>query len=106
MTHAVLYRKNQSIGAVLHVHCPEIWRNTKSLDLPFTSEQVSYGSVEMVAAIKQLFAQKRLLDTGIFSMLGHEDGIVAFGDTLAQATIALIEQFSKSIAIEFDERNR
>jgi hypothetical protein len=33
-------------------------------------------------------------------MLGHEDGIVAFGRTLCEASQLLIEQFAKAIAIE------
>ena len=36
----------------------------------------------------------------LFTMLGHEDGIVAWGATLEQAAALLIQQLAHAIALE------
>lgn len=100
LTHAILYRQQAVIGAVIHAHCPEIWRNTLALQIPYTEADIAYGTVEMVNAVKQLLSNKHLLQHGIFSMLGHEDGIVSFGPSPALAATALIQCLSRAIAIE------
>ena len=100
LTHASVYRQHPSICAVVHVHCPELWLQTDRLALAYTSENVPYGTPDMARAVAGLFDSGRLQHAGIFSMLGHEDGIVAFGRTLCEASQLLIEQFAKAIAIE------
>lgn len=100
LTHASVYLHDKRAKAVIHVHSPELWRNTKTLNLPFTGVEVAYGSVEMAEAVAQLFASGELNKLPLFSMLGHEDGIVAFGDSMTSAAITLITQFAKALAIE------
>lgn len=100
LTHASVYQQNQAIGAVIHVHCPEIWHQTTRLGLAFTSAQVPYGTPEMANAVCRLFDSGRLQTRGLFSMLGHEDGIVAFGASLLDAAELLIEQFANALSIE------
>ncbi len=100
LTHAILYQLDARIGAVIHVHSPEIWCNCLALDLPCTSDNIAYGTLEMVMAVKQLFAEGQLSQTGIFGMLGHEDGIVAYGSDLPQAATLLIRRLAQAFAIE------
>lgn len=100
LTHASVYRQHRSIAAVIHVHCPELWRHTAALGLAFTDADVPYGTPEMAAAVSELFVSGRLQTAGLFSMLGHEDGIVAFGATLAEAGCLLLKALAKAIAIE------
>jgi hypothetical protein len=38
-------------------------------------------------------------------MLGHEDGIVAFGESLASAAMTLMTQLAKALAIEQTEQD-
>ncbi|WP_305908222.1 class II aldolase/adducin family protein [Methylomarinum sp. Ch1-1] len=106
LTHAMIYEQDPAIAAVIHVHCPEIWRHTHEMDLPHTRKEVAYGSVEMVAAVKKLFTSGRLKRSSIFSMLGHEDGVVAFGEDLGQAACLLIRQLSLALTIEQRLKNR
>ncbi|WP_031433143.1 class II aldolase/adducin family protein [Methylomarinum vadi] len=106
LTHAILYQQNNAIGAVIHVHCPEIWCRTKTLELPFTPENIPYGTVDMVVAVTNLFTQNAFDQCGIFSMLGHEDGIVAFGSNITEAATLLIDKLSQAITVELNQTNR
>lgn len=100
LTHATIYLSNPTVTAVIHVHCPEIWRNSKQLKVPCTGADVPYGTPEMAEAVVRLFKTGRLQPLGLFSMLGHQDGVVAFGPTLASAASLLIEAFALALAIE------
>ena len=100
LTHACVYQQAPKIQAVIHVHSPEIWRNTAELNLPHTGAEVAYGTLAMVRAVETLFNAGTFGSAGIFSMLGHEDGIVAFGHSLEQAAWELIRHLAQAIRIE------
>ncbi len=102
LTHAMVYKQSTDIHAVIHVHCPEIWKNTERLNLPHTADNIPYGTPAMAVAVDQLFNQGKLNQFRVFSMLGHEDGIIAFGRDLAQAANELILQLSKAFSLELD----
>lgn len=103
LTHASVYLQNPEIQAVIHVHCPEIWQHTQELKLAHTAADVAYGTPEMAEAVTQLFNTEAWQQTAVFTMLGHEDGVVAFGNSLSQAACALIMQLSLALAVEQDE---
>jgi len=105
LTHAMVYLQSPDANAVIHVHSPILWQNTANLNLPHTRQDIAYGSIEMTAAVADLFASGRLTPLPIFSMLGHEDGIVAFGENLASAAMTLLSQLVKALAIEQTERD-
>lgn len=100
LTHASVYQRQASANAVVHVHCPQLWRNTARLKLPHTAADIAYGSVAMALAVEALLESGTLASSGVFSMLGHEDGIVSFGDDLASAVQCLLLQLTHAIAIE------
>lgn len=100
LTHASVYQQNNEIKSVIHVHSPDIWINTKKLYLPYITENIAYGTPEMANEVAHLLQKSYPQHTGIFSMLGHEDGIVAFSDSLEKAACLLIKYYSKAIAIE------
>ncbi|MGR9114339.1 MAG: class II aldolase/adducin family protein [Gammaproteobacteria bacterium] len=100
LTHACVYRRTPRINAVIHVHSPEIWRNTNILDLPHTEADVAYGTIAMVLAVESLFISGSLKSRGAFSMLGHTDGVVAFGRSLEQAAWELIRLLVRAIHVE------
>jgi len=100
LTHASVYQHQPQAGAVIHVHCPELWRNTTRLRLPHTGAEIDYGSVAMSDAVAELFRSGQLQRLSLFSMLGHEDGIVAFGNNLASAAITLLTQLVEAIRVE------
>ncbi len=100
LTHASIYAQDTAIQAVIHAHSPEIWKHTVALGLPHTSADVPYGTVEMATAVEQLFQSGNLSQTSIFTMLGHEDGVVAFGTNMRAAAWELINCLSQAIGIE------
>lgn len=100
LTHASVYLQKPEIQAVIHVHCPEIWQHTQQLKLAYTAANIAYGTPKMAEAVTQLFNSEHWQQTALFTMLGHEDGVVAFGSSLKEAACALITQFSLALAIE------
>lgn len=100
LTHASVYRHQATANAVIHVHCPQLWRNTAALNLPHTTANIAYGTVEMALAVERLLNSGQLDTLSLFSMLGHEDGIVSFGNNLDQAASTLLAQLAQAIAIE------
>lgn len=104
LTHAGVYRQDPSILAVIHVHSPELWHNTQRLQLPHTAADIRYGTPEMAQAVTDLFTSGQLESLHLFSMLGHEDGIVAFGSSLTAAGTLLIAQLARAIAVEQEPR--
>jgi ribulose-5-phosphate 4-epimerase/fuculose-1-phosphate aldolase len=100
LTHASVYQHDATAQVVIHVHSPEIWRNTLALNLPHTKATIAYGTTEMAQAVKNLFSSKQVSQMRLFTMLGHEDGIVAWGATLEQAAALLIQQLAHAIALE------
>ncbi|MDO9424837.1 MAG: class II aldolase/adducin family protein [Methylobacter sp.] len=106
LTHASVYAQNQAIQAVIHAHSPEIWKQTIALGLPHTTADIAYGTVEMAAAVEQLFQSGKLTQTSLFTLLGHEDGVIAFGRNMEETAWELIKHLSLAIRIELQCVNR
>jgi ribulose-5-phosphate 4-epimerase/fuculose-1-phosphate aldolase len=85
LTHGAVYALDPEIRVVLHAHSPEIWQQAAALGLPFTDPDVAYGTPEMAAEVARLYEMSNLAELRIFVMSGHEDGIVAFGNSAAEA---------------------
>ena len=106
MTHGALYDLSPRIRVVLHIHCADIWTRRAHLKLPTTRPGVDYGTVEMAQEMRRLAQQTGMLDSRIFAMDAHEDGIVAFGHTADEAGQALLSVLAKAHALDFDETGR
>ena len=107
MTHGVAYQTLDTAMAVIHVHSPDIWRNSDKLGLAATSADIPYGTPEMARAVRQLVLEEHQ-KTGcssqlngqaiVFVMKGHEDGVVAVGASLALCTQSLLDCLSIALA--------
>ncbi|ABC28736.1 Ribulose-5-phosphate 4-epimerase and related epimerase and aldolases [Hahella chejuensis KCTC 2396] len=97
LTHALLYDLDPDVQAVVHVHSPEIWHNAAALGLTTTPESAEYGSMDLVNAIKSLWRDGKLKTPGVFVMLGHQDGVVAFGPSLRAATGIILNAHHQAI---------
>ena len=91
LSHASVYQKNSAIQCVIHVHNPEIWHATRRLNLPHTAKEIAYGTPAMAEAIAYLINEA---SSGIFTMLGHEDGIISYGENFSTAFNLLIKALS------------
>ncbi len=96
MTHAGIYALDQRTRAVIHVHSPHIWQAARWLALPQTPADADYGSPAMAQAVRELLAQRENRRRRVFVMLGHEDGVVAFGPSLSHAGCALLSVLAEA----------
>ena len=97
MTHGAVYAADPQIRWVMHVHSPHIWRAAERLGIPVTDPSIPYGTPEMSAAVLKLFETTAVAERRIFSMGGHEDGIVSFGQTAEEAGVALLSVLAKAL---------
>ncbi len=100
MTHGAIYDLSASVRVVLHAHTPVVWRLRRQLRLPTTDAAVAYGTPEMVDEVKRLYRSSGLAESRVFAMGGHEDGIVAFGRSAAEAGQALLVTLARAYALE------
>ena len=84
LTHAALYQTNGAIRAVVHVHSREIWTAWRN-ELPTSRDEVLYGTPEMAYEMIRLHKRSALGRLGSIVMGGHQDGVIAFGPSLADA---------------------
>ena len=96
MTHGVIYDLDNKLHVVLHVHSPDIWKTAATQGIPVTRASVEYGTPEMSREVVRLFAQTDVGEQGIFSMGGHEDGIVAFATSVEEAGNTLLTALTRS----------
>ena len=96
MTHGVIYDLDNGLRAVLHVHSPDIWNSATSQGIPVTNASVEYGTPEMSREVERLYSQSDVREKGIFSMGGHEDGVVAFATSVEEAGNTLLTALARS----------
>jgi len=100
MTHGTIYDLSASVRVVLHAHTPVIWRRREQLRLPTTDAGVAYGTPEMAAEVRRLYRSTSLAESRVFAMGGHEDGIVAFGRSPAEAGQVLLGTLARAYALQ------
>lgn len=98
LTHGAVYALSPDISCVLHVHSPDIWTAAPALGLPATAADVPYGTPAMAAAVATLYATTDLPRVGVFTMRGHEDGVVAFGADADDAGRRLVTVLADALA--------
>ncbi len=89
MTHAAIYELDASIAAIVHVHSKTLWEQHLN-KLPTTGPDVAYGTPEMAREFRRLFADSLFGAQGLAVMGGHEEGLIAFGESLEQATTRVL----------------
>jgi len=87
LSHAMIYAIHPDITTVVHVHSAGLWQFMKSRgDLATTAE---YGTTQMTEEIASLYQTRDPFTHNSFVMLGHEDGIIAFGKSIEEAEQSL-----------------
>ena len=90
MTHASIYALGDAIGAVVHVHSPELWQRHLG-ELPTTSPDIAYGTPDMAEELDRLYRMEGLRESGVAVMAGHEDGLISFGTTIEEAAFRMLD---------------
>jgi L-ribulose-5-phosphate 4-epimerase len=98
LTHGAIYDASPSARAVFHVHSPDLWRQARALGLPLTRPEVPYGTPEMAREVERLFREAALFEHRILAMAGHEDGVIAFGDSADAAGATLLRHWARALA--------
>lgn len=92
LTHAMIYELLPDARAVIHVHHNAAWsRLLESGTVPTTRASVPYGTPAMAAEMARLLEETDVSEGRILAMAGHEDGILAFGDSLQSAFNAITD---------------
>ena len=97
LTHGTLYQTNPVVNVVFHVHCPQIWNHADKLGIAYTAREVAYGTPQMAEEIKKLLLQKSTGYNGIFVMGGHQDGVIAFGNSAEEAGNILVDCYVRAL---------
>jgi len=84
MTHCAIYQANPLIECVLHVHSRKLWLRLLDEGYPFTSADIPYGTPQMAQGMVSL-VKGHATPFGLLVMAGHEEGIVAYGQTISSA---------------------
>lgn len=84
LTHAAIYSYQPQVNAIIHVHNHEFWQNL-IYQVPTTLPAIPYGTPLMAKEMFRLFDEENLGERKILVMAGHEDGLLTFGENLAEA---------------------
>ena len=96
MTHGAIYDLSPHIRFVFHGHGAVIWSQARSLGIPWSDPSVPYGTPEMAAEVHRLYRSSALAESRIMAMGGHEDGIIVFGHSAAEAGQVLITYLARA----------
>ncbi len=94
MTHGAIYDLPLDIKVIFHIHSPQLWHDAVKLGIMISNPNIAYGTPEMAQEVHRLFQEENLTQKKIFSMGGHEDGIIAFGENTEQVAQLLLSYFS------------
>ncbi len=97
LTHGAIYDMAPAIRVVLHGHAPEIWRGARALGVPVTHAAARNGTPAMALEVQRLYRESTLSATGILAMGGHEDGVIAFGRSAAEAGEILVRHLARAL---------
>jgi L-ribulose-5-phosphate 4-epimerase len=87
LTHAAIYEAIRTAGAILHIHNRPIWDGLMARG-DATANAAEYGTAAMAHSVTEFLKRPECL-TNVFAMSGHEEGVLAFGQNLAEAYASL-----------------
>lgn len=82
LTHFAIYSSCPQINTILHIHNGELWNHMLNNDYIKTRSDINYGTSDMAYEAKRCIQDNI---KGIFVMSGHEDGIIAYGQSVSEA---------------------
>ncbi|UZR30698.1 class II aldolase/adducin family protein [Methylococcus mesophilus] len=97
LTHAAVYCADPAWRCVMHAHSPEIWRHAGRLGLPATPPEIGYGTPGMALAVEAIAAEPGV---PLIAMLGHADGIMAYGRTVEATARILIGYLAEALQLD------
>lgn len=93
LTHFGIYEANEDVQFVFHVHHGDLWRFLMTEpDVDSIPEDIPYGTTEMAEAASHILKHK---STGLIVMKGHEDGILAYGNSAEDTGKIILDAYRK-----------
>lgn len=89
MSHGAVYRAIPAANAVIHIHSRHLFDFMRAENAPETEEDIPFGTPELASAIAAL-VMARGTNEGIFVTAGHDEGIIAYGESV-EAALALVK---------------
>ena len=96
MTHASIYMATVKANAIVHVHSPLIWHHYKELGIATTAADIEYGTPTMAKAVHECIAAMQNKQRACIAMLGHEDGVICFAETVESASEMALHLLQKA----------
>ena len=84
MTHCAIYQANILVKCVLHIHNLKLWQQLLQYADITTPANIAYGTPQMALSIAAIVNAKAK-PYGLLAMAGHEEGVVAYGQTISMA---------------------
>ncbi len=94
LTHAAIYAISPEINWVIHAHHKEMWKKYEELGMTTTPEDAPYGTPEMARAIQETYRNQSKLKAPV-CLLGHTDGLLAWGETKEKALQLFLDSLEK-----------
>ncbi len=94
LTHVAVYESLPEVGAVVHVHCLWLWEKLLN-KFPTTLPEIEYGTPEMAYAVQKMVLEANSQDDKIIIMGGHQEGILAWGSNLHDATEQILRIYNQ-----------
>jgi ribulose-5-phosphate 4-epimerase/fuculose-1-phosphate aldolase len=90
MTHGAIYSANPTVNCVLHIHSRKIFDIMAAAEgCNFTEENIPYGTPQMANAVMDE-VEKIGAPNGIIVMLGHDEGVISFGENISSALAEIL----------------
>jgi ribulose-5-phosphate 4-epimerase/fuculose-1-phosphate aldolase len=92
MSHGAVYSAQNMINCVLHIHSRKIFDFMKEKKYNFTGKNIPYGTPAMANAVME---EKKKINSsqGIIVMLGHDEGVISFGENIHSALTQIMNVY-------------
>lgn len=84
MLHYAIYKKRPDVNAIFHGHSNEILQSAKTLGIPETAKEESYGTIELVNSVLSILKEHNFL-----CMKNH--GFISLGKSMNEAGEPLLK---------------
>ena len=92
LSHAAIYSSLDSVNSVVHIHNLYLWEKYYGI-LPTTDKNIEYGTPEMAISIQNEILKIGNKKSLVIIMGGHPEGIIAYGQTIFEATDAILKLY-------------
>jgi len=94
MTHGAVFKSNPRVNSVIHVHSRRIFDGMARDHYPATPADAPYGTPEIALAIENCVRDLNG-DEGRIVMLGHDEGVIAYGPSVERTLALILELYDK-----------